>query len=541
MALAGGATREAAQRAALDVFCAPVFRAALTGLTLEKLVTSPSLAAFRPSAAQRALIRAADGIPIGGLIPDDRMRFHFGVTEAETSDLGAWPRPRIVVLRTGVRAGKSLLAAMGLLQSILMCTFRRAPDVGEDPDADGLIGVRPGELVRALIVAPLLKLSRAPFDHIIGTMRASPTLSRMLVTANRESAVIRRPDGRDVHLELVAASSGGTNLRSTWLAGVIYDEADFHDGEDGAVNLPDNLRAGITRILPGAQAWIPSSPWADEGPFHEIFTGSFGQPGTTLSFHSDSRSMNPTLDRELEADERRRDPDNAAREYDAIPLSAGSSLFFPRDAVDACIDLDLGADTPLDYLPGIWHFGGTDLGFRKNSSALGIARRNPASGKVEIAYYEEKRPPRGAALKPSEVCADFARELGRYQVKSVRGDMHYSESAREHFGGANVAYEAWNPSQEAQTDAFTMLRSLITEGQIRLPNDARLLTMIRRTKSRAIPGGRVQIVLPKMAAAHGDTFMAIVLACMQVPKTTSQKPRSAVRRRASPVRDQGGF
>lgn len=476
-------------------------------LTLEKLATDVRFGGFPASAAQRALCRAADGFSVVDLLTPEERIFHFGAENIEPT------RPRTVVLRTGVRAGKSFLAACALLHSILTCSFRRPPLVGELPGPDGLVGVRKGELVRALIVAPLLRLSRSPLMHLVGTMLASKVLAPLLVKHGAESCVIRRPDGNEVTVELVAASSGGANLRSTWLAGVIFDEADFHDAEDAAVNLPDNYRAAVTRMLPGAQIWIPSSPWADEGPFHEMFCAAFGRPARALAFHSSTRAMNPTLDREDEAAERKRDPENAAREYDAVPLKSGSKLFFSGDAIDKC------ATRASRHLPpnGERHYAGVDLGFRKNSSALAIARGE--AGKVSLAYFEELRPAPGAPLKPSEVCIGFGKKCQEYSADTMRGDLHGADEASERLAELShpdVSYEEWVPTGDHQAEAFTTFRTLMQEEQLDLPNDARLLSQLRAVRSRPMPGGRIGVQLPKQGAAHGDLLMAVVLACTQV-------------------------
>jgi hypothetical protein len=292
------------------------------GLDLLTLVTSPDLAAHTSaSPAQRLLMLAADGKPANDVLPPDRMMFHIGTERLPSG------RPRLVVLRTGVRAGKSLIAAMALLHSALTCQFRREPnaEAGELPGPDGMIGIMKDEFVRALIVAPKLKMSRAPLLWIKGRMKNSPVLKKYIVKEREESIVIRRPDGAEVTIEIVAADSGGGNLRSTWLAGILFDEAAFHDGDDGVVNLSENYRAAAPRLLHGAQAWIVSSPWSDDDQFHKIFSMYYGKPGRQLAFHSDTRSMNPSLEQEVIDEERARDPDNAAREYDAIPLSSSSN------------------------------------------------------------------------------------------------------------------------------------------------------------------------------------------------------------------------
>lgn len=493
----------------------------LESLTLEALVTDRDLASFPASPVQRAILRAADGLPFDDLIPDpDRREAHFGAPDAKVSK-----PPRIVILRSGVRSGKSLLAALAcLIGGALRCSFRRLPKLeqGEIPDPrDGMVGVRPGELVRAPIVTPLVRQSRAVFAHCLANIKASPVLSKLLAKEpTTETMVIRRPsDGQDVLIEMVAASAQGNNLRSTWLAGVVFDEADFFDDEDAAITLEDNFDAAVSRLLPGAQAWLPSSPWADAGTYNDKFMAAFGRPADTLAFHSTSRGMNPTLDPVLEAAEYARDPEKASREFGGIPLSSSGKHFFPQAAVKACVNES--RPMLLSPLEGVQHYGGSDLGFRKNSSALALARRE--GGKTRLAYYEELRPQKGSPLKPSEVCESFARTSLAYNATLVRGDLHYVETASEEFPkqkdklGRSVQYEGYQPTGEITADMFTEFRRLLEEGALDLPNDPRLLKQLADVRTHPLPGGRVHIKLPKHGMAHADLLTAVVIAVVQVP------------------------
>jgi hypothetical protein len=481
------------------------------GLSFETLVTHRDLAAFRASPTQLALIRSADGRGDEVQLPPDRMLFHFNQERLPSG------RPRLVVLRTGVRAGKSFLAAMALLLSVLTCTFRRAPLEHEVADPDGMVGVRKGEFVRALIVAPVMELSKAVLYHLVGTMQSSPRLAKLLVKVGSNFCVIRREDGHNVLVKLVAASGGGTNLRSTWLAGVVFDEGAFFDEDGKAVTLKDQLRAAMARLLKGAQAWVPSSPWNDSDPFHELFERHFGKPGHALAFHSDSRSMNPTLDPDEEQAERERDPDNAAREYDAVPLPTGSSLFFPPDALVKSVNKD--REMYLAPLRGVAHSAASDLGLRKNSSAVATARFE--GGKVRLAYHEELRPERGASLKPSATCAHVARKALAYGCRTVRGDIHYADTAKEEFEklrgeGHEIYYDEWTPRAEATTAMFTEFRRRMQEGLVELPNDPRLLGQLKAVTWKAMEGGVIKVLLPKQGQTHGDLAQVVVSACTMV-------------------------
>lgn len=515
-------------------------------LTLERLVEDPELAGLPISDAQRALCRAADGLPVVHLDPS-RVAYHFGTSDGRPT-YEVPERPRIVVVRAGVRSAKSIIGAIAaLLWSALTCAFRREPDAskGERPGPDGLVGVRPGELVRALIVAPFKHLSRAPFYHLKNTMMASPKLARLVVRHGAEYIEIQRPsDKAVVRVELVAAAPGGANLRSTWLAGILFDEADFHDDADAAVNLSEQIDAVRPRILPRGQIWVVSSPWEDSGPFHELFTAASGCTAEvfardrTLAFHSDSLSMNPTLDHTDIASARAADPVMAAREYDAVPLPTGGTSFFDEASIAACFTRREPFNLPPNDQP---HWAGSDLGFRKNSSALALARWS--AGKTVIAYTEEQIPTKQEPLKPSEVCSSFARTCLLYRAPLVKGDNHYDLTASHEFSkvksddGRQITYDLFHPSNENQTQACTELRRRMREGLVEGPADPRLIKQLKDTKMRKAPTG-VHVVLPKHGAAHADLMMAVVLAAVQVPlEVQEQRPP---RRREGGMRMGGG-
>ena len=530
-------------------------------LTLERLVTDPELGALPATPAQVALLRALDGTPIGDVLTRRQMLFHF--------DAEAIPeaRPSIVYLRTGVRAGKTLISVLDVLHSVLTCQFRRPPDLekGERPGPDGMVGVRPGELVRAVVVAPKLKLARSPLAHLVGTMEAAPRLRKLFAEKpNKESCKIRRHDGREVVIELVAADVGGAGLRSTWLAGAMLDEADFHDDEGAAVNLDDNLDACRSRMLSGARIMVPSSPWAEGSQFDKSFTAARKAPLHLgeLGFHSDTVSMNPTVDRNAIERLRQRDPDVAAREYDAIPYGAGAEAFYPEDAIRMTftrteMHVESGDGARVEVLPPEprhAHTAGTDLGFRKNSSALAISRSE--GGRVRLAFRLELRPPRGASLKPSEVVREFAFWCMRYGAPAMVGDLHYADTAHEELGKLRRALEKpgdadaeqrawvervradpyartakvpvyleWDTSQAHTADVHTEMRRRMQEGLVELPADDRMREQARETKRKAAPGGHVQILLPKRGQAHGDLWGATVIACTEASLATVAPPK----------------
>ncbi len=511
------------------------------GLTLERLLDERKLISFRMSRLQRAFVRACDGTPLDtksdapnwATLTAEEMGHHF-----HQSALPAL-LPTTILPVTGVRAGKTLISGAGLIKSVFTCSLRHVPSPeeladGVLPDDDGMTGVRPGELVRAPIVTPKMGAGRQCFANVLSHLQNSPRLRPYVVHATMEKIIVRRPcDGHHVLIELCAAAAGGTNLRSTWLAGIVFDEAwFFDDGEDSShvVNLSDNYDAAVSRMLPGAQVWMPTSPWADSGTYYAMWQaalGTFGQvedgyPSTVLAFHATSRQMNPALDRKLEARMRRRDPMKAQREYDAIPLSTESNLCFPPTTLELAINMRRPEHLP--YAPFIEHYAGADLGFRRNSSTLAIARPeqrlvNGVMRAVAVLCWTDERIPKpGKPLVPGEVMQDFGRACQAYGVERIQADRVDFESAQENLAkldGAVVSMLEYDTSPENTAKTFIRCRELMAEGQIEIPNNPRLLGQIKRILLNHLSGGRTTVVLPKQGRAHGDLALAAILALVQ--------------------------
>ncbi|NUP08438.1 MAG: hypothetical protein HOW73_20500 [Polyangiaceae bacterium] len=507
-------------------------------ISAEQFVEDPEYCDVPISPAQRALIRAAEGLPVTHLTPDE-LEYYLGTRGPFVPPR----RPRKVLPRSGRRSGKSLIAdILALIRGALTCRLRRPPEPHEKPGRDGLVGVRPGELVRGPIVTPRVRQALATFALVAATLESSPRLKKYIHKVGAESLEIKRDDGQIVTICVLAASPRGTNLRGGWFVGVVFDEADFFGEQDASVTLDDQVKAIQPALLPDGQMWFPSSPWEESGDFHKMHSGAFGNPGETVSFHSSTQNMNPICDiAQIEAD-RLKDPDFVSREYDAVPMIAGGDQFFPEAAIVASCIRDQVQLEPN----GAPHWFGADPGLRKNSATLAGARAN--GGKAELAYTEElipqKKTPEQIAedrkrgvppgLAPSIVFKSFAQTALNYKATCVRGDQYYEDSAIEHMPqvsnarGDSVYYDTFVDNADSTADIMTKLRSLMLEGNAIMPRNPRLMQQLRDTKSKKGPSGKIHVVLPRTGAAHGDLLKAVALAMVQVPLDSDWQDQGAV-------------
>lgn len=455
---------------------------------------------------------------------------------------------RILVVRAGGRGGKTsrILAPLAIFFAL----------------TTPLTTLRKGEHAWSLLVAPDMTLALQTLNFVRGYFEESEFLRSMVTNGKRRSKAdeeqqvgtatcitIRRPDGKLVDIRIGVASGGGKWGRGKTLCFAGFDEAAFFPSEeDKVVNDRELYRAVIQRVVPGGIVAMVSTPWIEGyGVFEELFA-DWGDHREALCAQGPTRALNPTWDPDhtIENHLRKTDPDNAAREIDAIPLPAGTKLFLPPDAILMAIASKRDGNIEPD---GSRHYGGCDLGFRRNSSALALSCWNEATSKVTVSYVEEIKPKRGHTLKPSEVAAGFAKKAIEYRAGSVMADMHGVDAAAEEFGkhshpntGDSVSYVGWSSQPDEQFDKYVEFRRLMTEGLLDLPDVPSLTGAMRRVTVRPGPGGSMKIELPRMGSAHGDLLQATVLSVVQVPLPSRSEANSVafIPRKENPLAG-GGF
>lgn len=211
-------------------------------MPLREFATSREFCALAPSPLAAAIMDAADGRAVT-TIDDAMARRHFGCELAEI------PRraPSSVAVRAGRGGGKS---SQLLAPKILHAAWTvRVPELAR------------GEDCFALIVAPTLDGAGQTFAFVRGIVESSPRLRAALVDEPlAESLRLRRPDGNVCCIRTFAATRGGTQLRSRTLVCVVFDEAAFFRDSSAVVNDRELYRAVMPRLVPGAQAWLVTTP-----------------------------------------------------------------------------------------------------------------------------------------------------------------------------------------------------------------------------------------------------------------------------------------
>lgn len=235
-------------------------------MSMESLLTSRAAGfGLDASPMQIAAGRIKEGTPLGPLADVPEVRDMIG---CEPSGLPT-AAPFEVVSLGAVRCGKTIDDAANAIR-LSQCVDVSAMKPGED-------------IPRITALSTSVDTSRAFYGHLVGTLRNSPTLSKLMMgEPTADSVVLRHPSGLGIEVKISAATRGGYSLASRWQAGVFFQEAPGWYSTDKIVSLEESRETALGRILPGGQIVYSGSPWQPSGFCFDAFTKSFGKPSADL-------------------------------------------------------------------------------------------------------------------------------------------------------------------------------------------------------------------------------------------------------------------
>lgn len=404
----------------------------------------------------------------------------------------------------GARGGKSYIAvALRLVHGMLVRDLR---------------SLAPGQRAVALIVAPNDKLRREVLNYARGAVRSRPELDALVVDDSADGFGVRRPDGHVVRFETGVATAGGYGARGRALTDFALDECAFFRDSSFKVNDEEIFRAGAARVMPGGQTIVASTPWAEAGLLYGLWKRNFGNPQDAIVAHAPTLLFHDSeMTRAIVERERQRDPENAAREFDAKFMTGGTTVFFEGGAIDAAL-----SEEPFVVQPGDILAAGGDFGFRSDSSALVMVALR--GGELHVFDGSEVRPEEGRPLRPSDTVREFAQRIAG-RCAYLMADNHYREAIAEHLESHGLSYA---PAPNQPADTYVRARMLLREGKVTihpLPFRDRMVQQMREVQGKPTSGGGMSIIHPRWAkGGHGDLVAALVLALWQVTGDEVPKP-----------------
>lgn len=387
-----------------------------------------------------------------------------------------------------------------------------------------------GERAVAAFVAPKRRTARQAFNMAVGLIESSPILRGAVIHQTQSSITLKRPDGKEVTIEIVVLKPGGLDFRGFVLVFVGIDEAAYMPFE-GAIVDADVIAAARPRLAPvtdgshNAIIMLTSTPHVEGmGYFMRSLDDNYGKHTHALvAARVSTRWLNPwwDVDGKIEAAERARKPDGneiADREILAIPLPRGAKSVFSADALRKC---------RVICAPDILHEGvgaGGDLAFAHDSSALVISLRYinalfalPKGGVLQWHPTPERR------LVPSGICSEMAKTTAEFGATDIWADSHYAETLREHTDEYKIGLVVV-PNQKDKEQAYIAAAEVVAGHRLALGDldedvaDDLIEQMLSVTRRHG-PGGRLIISAPRRrlgddgseSAGHADAVSALVL------------------------------
>jgi hypothetical protein len=429
---------------------------------------------------------------------------------------------RVVVMVKGARVGGTRFSATRLLHLALTVPIPL---------------LAPGEQPFGIIVGPDTRLARQALAFALGAAQSNPDIAERVQNPIADSFEIVRDDGIVVVVSCMPATAGGSAIRGRTLVGALMTEAAFFRDENSVINDGNIFRGLMARIVKDGQCIIESTTWTEAGLLWQLWEKNFGKPETALVAHCPTLLMRPSEEMTAFIEgERQRDPESAAREFDAIFTAIGGSLFFDPQTIDDAVDPNM--PHPFKWNRQCNRAAGGDLGLKKDSSALVVALDEKEWAR--LAYIDELRPEKGFPLAPSIVYQRWSLILKPYEICWLALDQHYIESAREVLAGYGIQVWLAPSGQQGKLETYLATKELLNEGKLRIPNHPRLISQLKAVISKPQPGGGLRIEVPRrLGQGHGDIVSAATLSLYQIWKfNVNATARDRHEKRAREVMEQ---
>lgn len=489
----------------------------LQDLSLERFFLDPNLFNL-PTATplQRALCRIAQGVPLAELASHPHVVSGLGY--APGTVVPDMPRPRKMVILSGIRTAKSLFVACNAVYAALTCDVKPC----------GVAELRKGEYPRVYVVSLKKETAEIVFNHIVGTVMASPVLSQFVLgEPTQEKITILHPTGVPIDIVVTPLDRAGGSLVGRWCAGCIFDEAPRMAGQqDGVRNYDDTEAAVIHRLLKGAQVMAIGSPWAPYGPIYEVVEERWGKPGKdVVVVKAPGPHMNPFYWTEEAVEEAKANNQIAYRTDVLAEFVDAENAMFEAGVVEQATrasPMHLEPDFRFSYVAAM------DPATRQDSWTFVMCTKLP-NGKKAVAYHTEFLPAPGLPLKPVEVLARIALACKKYNVDHIYTDQWAADALKDIANAFDISLSSTHVTASSKVAMFENMRTEFLRDHVELPPDPVLKRDLVSIKKRATANG-LAIHVPRGGKRHADYASALALCLskyvdepspMQIPAGTT--------------------
>lgn len=467
---------------------------------------------IKPTPLQRAICRAAEGIPLGDLWENEEVQAGFSFVKPQPIV------PEMMLVCSAIRGGKSTLAAAKIYQ----CT--QSVDLSKVQDGDRVI---------VHVIAIDKDKASATFKKIVTALKRSPALSKTLIGEPTQDRVLVRnyKTQREIEIKISAVAKWGGTLVSDWIAGLIIDEAFLMAGnDDSKKGLEASLEAVTGRLLPGAQIWMVGSPDAPHGPGYDMVMAHEGKPSSSvICVRAPGPAMNPhhwtpEFCAEVERDKPRAFVKNCLAQF-ADPTAALIPTVTIQENTrkkqylepQIKVPLELGQESKI-----IHYVAAMDTATRVNAWTLiilgnyGKGGPNDSLNLYKVAYYAQWKGSKEVPLKPNAILKEIAGHCKRYGLDYVYADQYSLDALRDLAELHNLSIYEHAIKKDDKIPMYENILFLLDNKCLELPPDKYIrqdLSMLRKKVAQ----NSFTIVLPGTADGRHCDYAPSLAICLQHP------------------------
>lgn len=441
---------------------------------------------FDDRPAQKVILKALYGLPL----TDDELEIYSVLTKGEK--YVARERSEAVLV-LGARSGKSFLSAViACYEAIVNAEkWRRY--------------LNPGEVGYILIVATRLLQSQQIIGAAVLRMLNNSKVSHYIDEAIATEIKLTND------LTIMSMPCNSTSGRGLPICCLILDELAWYrqEGPRQDDKIFKALRPRMSQFR-GAKFLAISTPASKQGLLYSLYDEGLDKDRPTpnrLTVQGPTLLINPMVDPEFLESEKKRDPDNFDREFQAL-FCEQTDAFFPEDLLNKCFTLsgDIAYDSRYRYFAAVDQSGlsGNDL------FAFSIAHTEKERTILDVQISWCTRDGDKIVKEIADVC-------GRYGIMKITIDRYGSGWVRQSFENAGFEVDV----RPMLPQIYVNLKSLVISGRVSLPDIKGLRQGLLRTVGFYGRSATLSIGHERSKEGHGDEADSCACAVWLASKSQS--------------------
>ena len=370
-----------------------------------------------------------------------------------------------------------------------------------------------GERGVVLLLAQSMRAAQIVRNYIEGKIQKSPILSRHVQATRAQELDL------DNGITIAIHPASFRSIRGLSVVACVCDEIGFWWTEDGYANPDVEILRAVRPAMatfPNAKMVLASSPYAMSGVLWDTWRDR-KKDREVLVWHAPTALMNPTVGKRFLENEKKRDPDNYRREYEA-EFAEAVSAFIPADAIASCV---VAGRTSVPPTPRRHRYtAAIDAAFKGDRFTFAVVHRDRQADRFVVDHLAGWEGSRQDPVRLGRVIPEIRSVLEKYRLRTVFGDQFGSEPLRQVFSTVGITFTESPFTVQTKADMYATLRSLIMDGRIELLDHPASLKELRSLEIHLLPGGHPRIGHPSRGGLHDDYADAIALA---VSKTMNMR------------------